>query len=197
MALIPLSWALYITHYKLLYRLRLLVLYKHISDWCVLNGNKGCGPISNTTGGLNLQRSSRQRAWLGHGSVSKTIGPWEFVSSPDSSGYWNAEESEAWGETPQQYCTLCVTASSLWAGVTAERRAEKGNCCLTTIMGSLKTFIQKSFLGTTVQHKVKYGFTNSRQTEISLIWHMTTVYIKPETFCCFTHSTHILALTQL
>lgn len=121
------------------------MLYKHNED-----------TFLNTTGGLNLQRSSRQRAWLGHDSVSKTIRPESLFpgSAPAARVTETLGESEAWGESLQQYCTLCVAASSRGAGVTAERRAEEGNCCL---MGSFKTFVQESFLGTTAQHRVKYG----------------------------------------
>lgn len=38
-------------------------------------------------------------------------------------------ECETWRESPQRYYALCVAASSLWAGVTAERRKEEANCC--------------------------------------------------------------------
>lgn len=120
--------------YKMQTKLCLLMLYLDISD---------CGladPFRMLKEGQIYREDPGRGQWSGHGSVSKTIGPESLflALAPAAQATETLWESEAWSESPQQYCTLCVAASSPWAGVTAERRAEEGNCCLTTIMGSLK-----------------------------------------------------------
>lgn len=90
----------------------LLMLYKHVRLVSLHGSTKVTDRLNK--GGLNLRRSSRQRAWLGHGSLSKTIRPGSLfpASAPAARVTEALRESEAWGENPQQYCTLCVAASS-------------------------------------------------------------------------------------
>lgn len=106
----------------------------------------------------DLQRSSHQRVRLSLSSFffSKSSGLKVCFLSGRLKLPKTLGESKAWSESPQQYCTLCAAAPSPSSRCNSW---ERGNCCLSSIVGPLGPFMHKSFHGAKAWCWVKYGFS--------------------------------------